>query len=137
MSWLQICSGQVAISLIVGRTSRVIRPPLILGQYEEVFWGNDGTVFVSFQSGLNSLLADVKFAVPKNQMVRIDYIFVHRYNRPPICEGFKATPIDAYNQSATEDSVLGSGYWHLRLTTPPEETIPLYGLPAIPCSYFQ
>jgi hypothetical protein len=46
MSWLWIYSylpGQAAILPITGRTSRVIRP-LILGQYDEVFWGNDGTV---------------------------------------------------------------------------------------------
>ena len=36
--------GQAAISPIIGRTSRVIRRPLILGQYNEVFWGNNGTV---------------------------------------------------------------------------------------------
>jgi len=42
----------------------------------------------------------------------------------------KATPIDS-QQPATEDPILGSGYWHLQLATPPEETILLYGLPAI------
>src|SRR6202012_2979595 len=59
----------------------------------------------------------------------IDHICVHRY------EGvgrlfIKATPIDS-QQPATEDPVLGSGYRRLRLATPPEETILLYGLPAI------
>jgi hypothetical protein len=67
--------------------------------------------------------------VQSNQMVRIDYICVHKY------EGvgrlfIKATPIDS-QQPATEDPILGSGYWHLQLATPPEETILLYGLPAI------
>lgn len=61
-------------------------------------------------------------------MVRIDHICVHKYDG--IGRLFiKATPIDL--QSAAEDPVLGSGYWHLRLTTPPEDTILLYGLPAI------
>jgi hypothetical protein len=67
--------------------------------------------------------------VQSNQMVRIDHICVHRY------EGvgrlfIKATPIDS-QQPATEDPVLGSGYRPLRLATPPEETILLYGLPVI------
>ena len=67
--------------------------------------------------------------VRSNQIVRIDYICVHRYDG--IGRLFiKATPIDSL-QSAAEDPVLGSGYRHLRLATPPEDTILLYGLPAI------
>jgi len=67
-----------------------------------------------------------RLQVQSNQMVRIDHIYVHRY------EGvgrlfIKATPIDS-QQPATEDPVLGSGYWCLWLATSSEETILLYGL---------
>jgi hypothetical protein len=62
-----------------------------------------------------------RLQVQSNQMVRIDHIYVHRY------EGvgrlfIKAMPIDS-QQHATEDPVLGSGYWRLRLATPPEENL--------------
>src|SRR4029077_4286118 len=67
--------------------------------------------------------------VRSNKMVRVDYICIHTYDR--IGRLFiKATPI-GNPQSAIEDPILGSRYWRLRLATPPEESIFLYGLPAI------
>jgi hypothetical protein len=61
--------------------------------------------------------------------MRVDYICIHTYDRTGRLF-IKATPIGSL-QSAIENPILGSGYWRLRLATPPEESIFLYGLPAI------
>jgi len=54
-----------------------------------------------------SLLADVSetCGISKNQMMRIDHIFVHRYNRINL---FIQGHVYRCLQSATEDSILGS-----------------------------
>ena len=75
----------------------------------------------------DSLLANVQLTESR----RIEWCVLTIYVHTESSLFIKVMPIDNL-QSTTDDSVLGSGYWHLRLATPSEETI-LLSAYLLPC----